>query len=425
MRLATCSTALLLSGCGALTGGRPVIEQRFASYTYADDTNHSVGIRVSSSEVEKPASGISLAALGDHAQAAMVEQFKGKPPVLIKGPKDPAPIVTARDTISRHLVVAVQPTTFLAPGDRVDAVQISLKVTPDEPRRWWITSWTRATNGKSLIDLGKLTDTTSSKIGFETGLKVAGFLPDAKLTAENGQATAREVQMRDATEFDAAVDGGGRAWLTETAGWRESSAHNFAVDVVLTTEARNLFPSPTVSFGDLESEVGGRMVPAEAKMVLLRPGVVYAPIEFQRDPVCGVAEITYRIRHVVSGYSTFSEADDVVEFSTGTDHSTFLISPAPIARYYVLNTVDGRSMSYQMKGAASPSLMMFETLEEATTFRNWLRMRAPSTGELANAAVGFSRSGTLHPAAPQQYATLTPAAQSEEQIRPTASTCVS
>lgn len=420
--LALALALALLSGCAALTGQKPVIENRFAPTNTISMPIPQVKIRVSSSEVANAGGGISLTALSDRGQAAMVEQTKGKPPTTIKGGGGSRSVVTTRDTISRHLVIAIQSGSFLPPGDRVDAIRISLSVHPSQADRWAISAWTQASNGEKVIELGKLTDTASSKVSAETGLNIAKFLVDAKVSGESSQSSVREVQLKDVTEFDAAVDQDGVAWLTETAGWRQNLGHNLAVDVVLGTEKLELDPSGTVVFSDLETKAAdGSSKPAEAKDVSLLPGVVYAPIKFEREPVCGIATLDYRIRHVIEGASTFSESDDKIEFKNGSDKAAFLISPAPWIPYYVLRSA-GRPMSYK-RGMAPPASLVFESLDDATAFRDWLRLKAPAGGALGNAAIGFTVAGKYRAPTDKEYGNLVPGLQNEGRALPTAPKC--
>jgi hypothetical protein len=203
---------LLLGGCAALTGQKPVIEDRYKTYTSSTINTDAVTLSVSSSEVATTPGGVAIAALSDRGQAALIDQTKGS-----------SPTVVLRNSISRHLTVTILPVAFLPPGDRVYAIKVSLSVYPFPSDRWKIASWTQASNGQVVIDLGKLTDTSTSKATISSGIDIAKFLPNLTVTGENGETRAREVEIKDTNDFDAAVDNDGVAWLYETAGGARAS----------------------------------------------------------------------------------------------------------------------------------------------------------------------------------------------------------
>ena len=404
---------LLLGGCAALTGQKLVIEDRYKTYTSSTINTDAVTLSVSSSEVATTPGGVAIAALSDRGQAALIDQTKGKPPTVIKPAAGSSPTVVLRNSISRHLTVTILPVAFLPPGDRVDAIKVSLSVYPFPSDRWKIASWTQASNGQVVIDLGKLTDTSTSKATISSGIDIAKFLPNLTVTGENDETRAREVEIKDTTDFDAAVDNDGVAWLYETAGWRQSLAHNLAVDVVLTTDRLKLRPSPIASVSDLEIDDGtGTKSPAAPSKVKLIPGSLYSPIDFEGEPVCGKASLSYRIRHITNGAgNTFSESDDAVDFQTGTAEVPFLISPSPYEPGYVIG-IGPHTLAYEI-GASAPISLIFATLEDSTDFRNWLRQAAPSGGKLANGTIGFIVANKYRPLSAAEYAQLSTGPENE------------
>ena len=396
----------LLGGCAALSGQKPVIESRYSTYAPSTLVADKVKLSVSTSEVASTPGGVSLMALSDRGQAALIEQTKGKPPTIIKPASGPTKAVILRNSISRHLVIAIQPESFLPPGDRVDAIKVSLSVFPETSDRWKVSTWTQASNGQTVIDLGKLTDTATSKATISTGLAIAKFLPNLTVTGENDQTSAREVEIKDTTDFDAAVDNNGVASLYETAGWRQSLAHNLSVDVVLTTNTLTLHPSPTVSVSDLSIEDGkGNSSLAKPSQVKFIPGSVYSPIDFEGQQICGKATLTYRIRHITNGGgATFTESDDEVEFRIGTTEVPFLFSPSPYEPGYVIG-IGAHTLVYS-SGAGPQTSLVFASLEEATDFRNWLRQTTPAGGKLSNGMIGFIVTGKFHPLNSGEYGQL-------------------
>lgn len=408
MKAAASLSLLLLGGCAALNGQKPVIEDRYMAYVPTNVPADKVSLSVSTSEVASTPGGVSLTSLSDRGQAALIDQTKGKPPTTIKAASASSGAVVLRNSISRHLVIAIQPEGFLPPGDRVDAIKVSLSVYPYPSDRWKVSTWTQASNGQTVIDLGKLTDTATSKATISTGLNIAKFLPNLTVTGENDQTSAREVEIKDTTDFDAAVDNDGVAWLYETAGWRQSLAHNLSVDVVLTTDRLKLRPSPVVSVSDLSIDDGkGNKALAKPSQVKLVPGSIYSPIDFEGQPVCGKATLTYRIRHITNGGgATFSESDDEVEFRTNTTEVPFLFSPSPYEPGYVVG-IGAHTLVYT-SGAGPQTSLVFASLEEATDFRNWIRQATPPGGKLANGTVGILVAGKFRPLNSGEYAQLMP-----------------
>src|SRR5206468_5755191 len=204
---------VLLTGCAALLPQPRIIEKRFGSYSIKDDSVPPIGIAVATADTEAQSGAISIKELSDRGQAALIEQTKGKPPVQLKaGAKDPGATVLD-NTIKRRVIVSVLPERFLPAGDRVDAIKVRLSINPDQPGGWKIASWTQASNGQIVIDVGKLTGVSSSKVSAETGLKIADILPDFKVSGENSRSLTEELAVRDTTDLDAAVDADGNASL--------------------------------------------------------------------------------------------------------------------------------------------------------------------------------------------------------------------
>jgi hypothetical protein len=255
-RVAAASVLLLLSSCAALGGDRPQIEKRFASQLNADDAAATIALAVTSTEAFDGEDGIPITALGDQAQAALIEQTKGKPPLTLRSEGGGGGATLIRNSMARRLVVSILPEAFLAPGDRIDAIRVALRVAPAQADHWRITSWSQATNGTKVIDVGTLTSTSSSKVSASTGVALGALLPSASIGGETSQSDTRAVDIKDTTDFDAAVDASGRAWLYESAGWRQSLAHNLSVDTMISAPREKLSPVPVVSFSALSAADG-------------------------------------------------------------------------------------------------------------------------------------------------------------------------
>ena len=416
--------AILVSGCAAFGNPKPVIENRFAALDpEGTAVPGTVRISVSTGDVADPPGGIPIVALSDRAQAALIVATSGKPPAKVgrAAPQSPGAI-EMRDEVSRHFDIALRPTAFLPPGDRIDAIRVALRVAPAYAARWKITGWTQANNGTKVIEIGKITDTAESKLSASTGLKIAGFLPDATISGESSRNVAREATLRDTSDFDAAVDNDGSAWLDETGGWRDNLAHSLAMDVTVSALAGVVsVPRHHVVTSDLRAE-DGSSVPA-AKVQL--SNVTFYEPTGSEQPICGVAELTYRVRHIVAGGATTTEADDRISFRTGTGRTGFLLSPAPYRPLYVLAS-GGQLLNYVMTGG-SPGGLEFATLEDATAFRNWLQA-IKGAGTLSNAKIGIAAaSGALRALSAAELArlvpTLSPAAFALRSQRSDTSSC--
>ena len=382
-----------LGGC-ALFQPKPVVENRFKSVSSATSVP-GVELLVSTTEPQSDGGGgggVALTSLSDRGQAALIAATGGKPPTKLKdagktgGGVDR---VQVHGTVRRSVVIAVRPVDFLAPGDRVDAIRVAVQVAPGQKGGWKIDSWTQATNGTTTIDIGKLSNVTTSKLTGETGLKLDHALPDAKIGAEFGRTNTQELDIKDTSELSAAVDGNGQAWLYDVAGWRENLAHNLSIDVVISADAAHLGPSTFVAASDLTKDDGkGKSVPAAAGDVSLTEISVYGS-DASTQSICGHATLHYRVRHITdaNAAATFSESDDVVEFKTGESKTDFVLSPPPVEPGYGLFV--GKSVvSYDIREGKHAGLR-FQTLEEAIEFGDWLNIATPKDGKLGNATIGL------------------------------------
>ncbi|UAJ10627.1 hypothetical protein [Polymorphobacter megasporae] len=404
-------------GCAAITGQHVVIENRFKQQQPWGRDEGSVVIDVFTSDVVDPPTTVPLTALSDHGQAAIIDQTGGKPPVGIKAPDETkAGAVSLEGSIKRRIVVAVRTAAFLSPGDRVDAIHVDLSVDgSDRTTPWRITSWTQASNGQTVIDLGKSTDTSTNKLTASTGLKISPVLPGATIGGEADHTRASEVEIKDTTDFDAAVDNRGHAWLDETAGWRVSLAHNLSMDAVLSASIPSLVPSPLVSAGPLtrvDPKHKGATLPATPDDVRLSEMTVYSAFADEERPICGRAELTYRIRRIINAKAatTFSESDDRVQFVTGTARTEFLFAPPSYRPTYVLRSND-IVVAYQMPHA-QPVILAFQSLDAAAAFAHWFVHAAPKGGTIGgNTVIGKITDAGIVPLTSREIERMTAAPQ--------------
>lgn len=353
-----------LCACEALSPNRPIIENRYRTLSPAvvqQDT--SVSLAVTTAPVPDDSNDVALTALSDRAQAALIEQTKGKPPIKLSAAEKSTPAAQLRSSLKRRVIVSVMPSNFLPAGDRIDAIDLAVSLTTVP---WRFSSWSQASNGEVVIEVGKLTGVTTSKLGASTGLKIAKILPDLSIEAARETSDTRELSIRDVTQFDAAVRPDGQAWLVETAGWRQNLAHNFSIDVVAQTPAIELDPAPAITIGPLYTDDGETNPPSKLR---IKQVAVYNP-RGSLDPVCGKATLRYRIRHVARGGNTFTESDDDIEHRIGTSEASFLFSPPPFTPTYGLKFGE-RSLSYKYP-AGQEVVARFESLADATALRDWL-----------------------------------------------------
>jgi hypothetical protein len=397
VRTAATSLSLLLCGCTALAPSRPLVDNRFARELQPTTTaGDQIQIAVASAEAEAQPGGIPLNQLSDRGQAALIEQTKGKPPLIVKKEaEETAASVVLKNTITRRLIMTIRPSQFLQPGDRVDAIRVQLKIAPARAAasapQWRIISWTQA-SAETPIDVGKLTGVSSTKITASTGLNLPNLLPGLTIGGEADKSLTQEFQVRDVTRLDAAVDQWGVAWVDETAGWRVDLGHNLAaIDVVALAPSTS--PVKVVSVGPLVKDKDpGKGLPSPAKDLRIRTVDVYAPNGDPNVPICGTALLDYRIRHIVNpaAQATFSEADDDVAYVPGSSTASFIFAPPPYQATYVV-AVGTEDIQYQDE--SGNHALLFLTLEEATAFKNWLAAIRPAGGKIGRIALG-----TLRPA---------------------------
>jgi hypothetical protein len=410
MRAGCAIAFILLGGCAALGGQKPVIENRFAGLAERVPlAPEPITLSVSTSPVKDAAGGVRLDELSGEAQAALITVTGGKPPARVgRDTTSERGAVEVLDQFARQLEVAIRPVGFLPPADRVDAIRVSLEVAPNHAQSWRITGWTQATNGQRVIELGKLTDVAGSKVSAEIGLAIADFIPGAKMSGESSRTATRDTLLHDTTDFSAGIDAEGRAWLDETAGWRDNLTHNLAIDAGVSarsdavTKARHY-----VAFSDLRRADG---TPAAPRSIRLKD-VAFLEPEVSDKAICGIARLEYRIRHVTAGEETYTESDDQITFKTGNVETAFLLSSPPYKPLYGL-AVRGSYVSYFATGSR-PAGLYFASLDEATQFRNWLReTKAPR--RLQNAEIGLLEDvNVLRPLTPSELANLAPVLSSD------------
>lgn len=375
-----------LCACEALSPNRAIIENRYR--TVLGETaaqGQPIRLAITTAAVPDDGAGVAFTLLGDRAQAALIEQTKGKPPIKLTAAEKEAGAAQIRNTVKRRLIVSVLPEGFLPAGDRVDAIalEVALRQGP-----WRFTSWSQASNGEIVIEVGTLTGVTTTSIGLSSGLKVAKVLPDLAIEADRATSDTRAVSIRDTTNFDAAVTEDGKAWLIETAGWRQNLAHNLSIDVVAQTRDAPLDGAPAITIGPLygaEGEING---PAKVRV---KEATIFTP-RSMLEPVCGEATLKYRLRRVVQGGATFTEADDDIQHVVGSATAKFLFSPPPFAPSYALQ-FGPRAITFRY-GPGSPALARFESLAAATAARDWLARVQPSDGKLGDGAqLGYDVDG--------------------------------
>ncbi len=384
--------SLLAAGC-ALSEPVEVIENRYKTLKTAPEgvKADELVLSVISSASSTKKSGIKLTELSDRAQAALVAETKGNPPLELQAAKDGGGEVVDASTVSRKVEFSLRPKDFLQPGDRIDAVRIQIQVAPEQSTDWRISGWNQAANADSVIEIGKLTDTSASKISASTGLDIAKFLVDASVSAESSRTRVREMQIKDVGELNAAVDGTGAAWLDETAAWRVNLARNrSSIDLTIAALPGNIgqtgYHSASKLWGEPQDGLAPPVAPSKVEIRWTTQIVPKRPLK----PICGIATFIYRqrkISHVDA--ATFSESDDNVSLVKGGDGTQirFLLSPAPYQPLYSL-AVGNHRLLFTPTGTNAVQLQ-FASLEQASAFRTWLLRALPKGGPIGNGVIGL------------------------------------
>ncbi|RYY28732.1 MAG: hypothetical protein EOP62_02435 [Sphingomonadales bacterium] len=394
-RLQACCVAaisLLAAGC-ALSEPPEVIENRYRTLKDAPEGTGAgvLLLSVTTSSGSPKKSVVKLTELSDRAQAALVAETKGKPPIELRAAQESVGEVVQASNISRKLEFSIRPEKFLRPGVRIDAVRIEIQVAPEQALDWRISGWSQAANTENTIEVGKLTDTSASKVSASAGLDIVKFLPDASISAETSRTRVREMQIKDVGVLNAAVDETGTAWLDETAGWRKDLARNVSsIDVSVAALPGNLgqtgYHSASKLWGEPQDGLAQPVLPAKVEIRWITQVVPKRRLQ----PICGIATFLYRERHITDvNAATFSESDDDVELRLGGGDKQirFLLSPAPYQPLYSL-ALGSHRLLFTPTGA-KPVQLQFASLEQASAFRTWLLRALPKGGAVSNGDIGL------------------------------------
>lgn len=397
-----------LSGCSALRPAAPIVVNRFHLEKYAEPLgDNPIQVSVTSADADSDSGGgVAITALSDRAQAAMVEQNKGKPPIKLAGKSKAAGSIDLRNGITRRLVVTVRPTGFLPSGDRIEAIRLQMWINDGENSRWKIVSWTQASDTRNTIEVGKLTGVSETKVNASTGLNLGGILPGLTVGAERSRSDTAELTVKDQDRLLAGVEQDGHAWLLARGGEQNDLSQNFSMDVVAITPAIETTGYDVVSASDLyTSPDEGLSQPQKGSDVQLHKMTVYSPVAGQLEPICGKVHLDYRLRHIDpgKGNATLPESDDDVEFLTKASDAGFLFAPPPFNPTYGIQAGE-RDLHYMI--GKKPDRLTFASLDEATDFLNWLRVAKITQGRLDHAQIGYYLGQRWHPLAPADITSL-------------------
>lgn len=383
--------ALGLSGCAAL-GGPKVISDRYAKITTDSANTPPVNIDVATDEADPKDGGIAITALSDRGQAALIEQTKGSPPLKLKSSKPSSDFtVTTTGSITRKMVMTIWPERRLPLGDRIDSIDVKLKVRPDQAGAWRISSWTQASDGTTVKIVGKLTDERAQKLTAETGITTGAALTGLKVGGEASHTVTSAFDIDDETPFVASVSDG-VARLRSVAGWRHNLMKGYEIDVVVSTledfSDAAMNGEYLVSFSPLrikDEKNEGQMLPAPAAKIELTETLSFMPKDAWR-PICGRAELDYSVRHISNpaGARTFSEADDEVATQTGHDDIDFLLASPPLAPVYGL-ILRKHPLAYTNSSGRINDIK-FADFAEAMAFFTWIEVTKDVTGRLSDGA---------------------------------------
>ncbi|UTP38326.1 hypothetical protein M9M90_14010 [Phenylobacterium sp. LH3H17] len=378
-----------LSGCAAF-GGPKVISDRYAKISSVATPAPPVRIEVATDEADPKDGGIAITALSDRGQAALIEQTKGSPPLKLKSSKPPSDFsVTTTGSITRKMVMTLWPEKRLPLGDRIDSIDVKLKVRPEQAETWRISSWTQASDGTTVKVVGKLTDERAQKLTGESGITTGAALTGLKVGGEASHSVTSAFDIDDETPFVASVSGGVTR-LRSVAGWRQNLMKGYEIDVVVSTlddfSDAAMNGEYLVSFSPLrikDEKNEGQMLPAPAAKVELTETLSFMPKDAWL-PICGTAELDYGVRHISNeaGSRTFSESDDEVQPQMGHDEVGFMLAPPPLTPVYGL-WVGKRPLAY-MNSAGRISDIKFADFADAMAFLTWIKVTKDVTGTLSN-----------------------------------------
>lgn len=409
-----------LSAC-SIVQPRPQIEKRFSSMRDGPALPEPpLSLSVSSTDPEdppaKPKKEVKLNELSDRGQAALITATGGKPPFSIEGKgadKGGGGGIKSLTSISRLLVVAPVPAGFLKPGDRVDAMRISLRVDPKQSADWKIVGWDAVANKYESREIASVTDEASSKLTASTGLGLGPLLPEAQVGGELARSSKSEYKVFDYSYLDAQVTPDGTAWVLQSAGAGKDLAHNSAVQVRLQyvgptylinyNTYSKLYDEPT------DGEVAKPLEPTKVSVTVVR---VEAPQD--RNAVCGQAKMAYRVRGFSNdkGRSTLTEYDDAAELTVYDENVTanqasFFMAPPPQTRFFHI-FVGINPVHYKASKSSQPQDLAFASLDEAIAFIAWLQAVDFDGTDLREGQIGLAGNGpNLQPIGKSRLGELT------------------
>lgn len=369
-----------------------------------DLSNPPLRLSVSSTDPEdppaKPKNEVKLNELSDRGQAALIAATGGKPPFSIegKGADKGGGGIKSLTSISRLLVVAPVPAGFLKPGDRVDAMRISLRVDPDQSADWKIVGWDAVANKYESREIASVTDEASSKLTASTGLGLGPLLPEAQVGGELARASKSEYKVFDYSYLDAQVTPDGTAWVLQSAGAGKDLAHNSAVQVRL----QYVGPTYLINYNTFsklyeepkEGEAAKPLEPAKVSVTAVR---VEAPLD--RKAICGEAKMAYRVRGFDKdkGRSTLTEYDDAAELTIygediAANQARFFMAPPPQTRFFHVFVGDA-PIQYKANKSSQPQDLAFASLDEAIAFIAWLQVVEFNGTDLREGQVGLAGAG--------------------------------
>ncbi len=395
-------STIALTACSVIQP-RPVIEKRFASYVPGTDITHPpLTLSVSSADPEDPApkakKEVTLSELSDRGQAALITATNGKPPYAIKGEaggKEETGGIESLTGMSRNLIVAPVSFGFLTPGDRIDAMRISLRVDPHLSGDWRIVGWDAVANKYESHDVATVSDEASSTLSASTGLGLGPLLPEAKIGGEMSRSSKSEYTVVDYSSLDAMVMPDGTAWVLQSASAGRDLAHNATVQVrlqyfgpvkILTYNTfSNLYDEPKAG------EAPKPMTPDKVSLTVVR---IEAPSD--EKAVCGQAKMAYRVRgiHKDKGRSTLTEYDDEAELTVfdenlPTNRAGFFLAPPPQTRFFHIFLGDAL-LQFKSNQQPQPQDLAFATLDQAISFETWLQTIDFTGTDLRGGQIGFA-----------------------------------
>ncbi len=272
------------------------------------------------------------------------------------------------------------PSGHFSPADRIEYLQFSLSIPEETHLRF--TEWNRFTTEYGEIEIGDISFTRS------LDLEAEGVLPEEVDLGSSGFFGRTERQkVRSRYLILNGSIGEHRIEIGEEGTREIDLTGNVIVDVSV-----EFSPFPERITVPIFNTAGHSPVDTGAVAALRFMDVVVPRMEEAPDTICAVLEMNYVYRHVRSGWKTYQEWDDRVEYYTGSVSKKIPLfyKEDYLPSFYCIAA--GEDEKEALRVRAVPEMiypLQFRSYPEATSFFNWLHTQAaPELEEEEPIAIG-------------------------------------